>query len=519
MQGALDFGQERMHWSDYQRAIFSAVEDPDGGNLAVRARAGCGKTTVIAEAVRRMPRRARILVCAFNKEIREELARRLPLGVDVSTTHSLGLQALRRAQHSRLDKDRLKRVLLGLWPALDQGPWRTAAAKVVSRAKATLARTPEELDATVDVAGVCLEDLVPRARRTRHGLSPEQAAELRAELVDKAGQALVACAEDPGVHDFDDMLWMPVIHGWSPGQWDRVVVDEAQDLSAVQLELIASTLAPEGRLLVVGDDRQAIYRFRGADAQAFDALAQRFSCRILPLSITYRCPSAVVDLARKIVPDYEAGEGAPAGAVSHAESLKTSELRPGDFVLSRKNAPLVRHAIRSLAAGVPAAIAGRDLAKDLGTILGALSRRCGGDRERVLESIEEHYGRRLNEARTRDIDPGPIQDELDCLRALIDARPSLAEALELLDKLCAEKPGNVVLFSTVHRAKGLERDRVFLLMGTFRATFASTPSVEESDDAGRRREGRRGDAQEESNLLYVATTRAKKALVLVAGEG
>lgn len=510
VQGALDFSHERMRWSDYQRAIFAAVEDPDGGNLAVRARAGCGKTTVITEAVRRMPRRARILVCAFNKEIREELARRLPLGVDVLTTHSLGLKAIQRASRSRLDKDRLKRLLLEVWPALDAGPWRTAASKLIARAKATLARTPEELDATVDAAGLCLEDLVPRARRSRQGLSDEQAADLRAQLVESAGKVLVACAEDASVHDFDDMLWLPVVHGWSPGQWDWVVVDEAQDLSRVQLELIASAIAPEGRLMVVGDDRQAIYRFRGADHQAFDALAQRFSCRILPLSITYRCPSSVVDLARHLVPDYEAGDGAPEGAVTRAETLKVAELRPGDFVLSRKNAPLVRHAIQALAAGVPAAIAGRDLAKDLGAILSAMSRRHGGDRESVLVALLEHYGRRLREARLRDIDPGPIQDELDCLQSLIDARPSLAEAIELLDKLCAEKPGNTVLFSSVHRAKGLERDRVFLLMGTFRASFSA-----DCDE----RPGRRGDTHEEANLLYVATTRAKRSLVLVSGEG
>ena len=67
MQGALDFSRERYRWSDFQRAIFAAVEDPDGGNVAVRARAGTGKTTVICEAVRRMPRTGSTLVLAFIK--------------------------------------------------------------------------------------------------------------------------------------------------------------------------------------------------------------------------------------------------------------------------------------------------------------------------------------------------------------------------------------------------------------------------------------------------------------------
>lgn len=509
MQGALDFSRERYHWSDYQRAIFAAVEDPEGGNLAVRARAGTGKTTVIVEAVRRMPRTAKVLVLAFNTSIRDELQRKLPLGVDVLTTHGLGSRAIRRAVPStRLDKDRLKTMLREAFPAFDAAPWRTATGKLVARAKATLARTPEGLNAAIDGAGLCLEDLVPRARRSPYGLSDEQAAELRGQLVEHAGAALVRCAEETHSHDFDDMLWLPVIHGWSPGTWDRVVVDEAQDLSRVQLELIASTLAPGGRLMVVGDDRQAIYGFRGADSAAFDTLAQRFACQVLPLSITYRCPRSVVDLARKMVPDYEAGEGAPDGLVREAEMLDVTKLEAGDFVLSRKNAPLVRHAIRAIAAGIPAAIAGRDLAKDLGVILSGVSRRCGGDRDATIRTLVEHYQRRVAEAQAREMDTDLIRDELDCLLALLDARPTVAEAIDLLDRLCAERPDRVVLFSSVHKAKGLERDRVYILRGTFRATFTGLVDA---------RKG--ADAQAESNLLYVAATRAKRELILVAGEG
>lgn len=512
VQGALDFAPRTRLWqpSPLQEAIFAAVEDPEGGNLAVRARAGAGKTSTIVEAVRKM--RGKILVLAFNKDIREELAHRLPTSVDVLTTHSLGLRALRRAEpHSRIDGDRLKKMLRELYPAVDQAPWRAAIARLVARAKATLAQTPEALDLLVDETGTCLEDLVPRERRSRQGLSEEQAAELRAVLVERAGATLLRCAEDRSAHDFDDMLWMPVIHGWRPGQWDWVVVDEAQDLSRVQQELIASCLGPSSRLLVVGDDRQAIYRFRGADARAFDSLAERFNCRVLPLSITYRCPTKVVDLAKRLVPDYEVGEHAPEGEVVTLASLDVRHLQPGDFVISRKNAPLVRHAIKALAAGASVAIAGRDLAKDLGLILSGIARRCGGDRERTISTLTEHYDRRIREAALRELDPGPIQDERECLLTLLDAQPTVDGAVALLDKLCSERPGNVVLFSSVHRAKGLERDRVFLLIGTFRANLDGEVQVFRSS--------RRTDSAEELNLLYVAATRAKKTLCLVSGEG
>lgn len=511
VQGALEFDAPRVVLSHYQQAILSAVEDLDGGNLAVRARAGTGKSFVLCQAVRRMPRLARILVCAFNRDIAEELKRKMPVHVDVVTTHQLGLKALRRAfPHSRLAQDRVRDLLRSeaFYPASAQAPFRSAVGKLVARAMATLARAPHEIDALIDLCGLVMDDLVPSDRRPRGGLSSEQVAELRASLVEAAGRVLVTCGEDTSRHGFDEMLWLPVVHGLSPGQWDHVVVDECQDLSAVQLELIASCLAPEGRILVCGDDRQSLYAFRGADKRAFDRLVERFSCRVLPLSITYRCPSSVVELARKVVPDYEAAPAAVPGSIIERPTLPVAELAPGDFVLSRKNAPLVRQAIRALALGKPAAIAGRDLAKDLGGILRSLVARVGDDTAKVRTWLASKYQKRIAEAVERELDTQALEDEEACLQALLDATDVPSAAIDLLDKLCNEKPGNVILFSSVHRAKGLERQRVYVLTGTFRTPLANglpTP--------------KRCDPIDEENVWYVSITRAQSELVLVRGEG
>lgn len=513
VQGSLDFGGQRFVWSDLQRAIFEAVEDSDGGNLAVKARAGCAKTSSICEAVRHIPRRAKTLCVAFNKDIRDELARRLPLHVDVLTTHSLGLRALRKSHpHSLHRVDRVRDLLRGegFFPGPKAGPWRSAAGRLIDRAKATLAQGPADLDALIDDCGIVLEDLVPKERRPgRGGLSDEQSADLRAQLVDAVGRALLLCGEHPEEHDFSDMLWLPVVHGLPVGAWNWIVVDECQDLSRVQLELIASALAPGGRVLVVGDPAQAIYKFRGADSAAFDRLVARFGCRVLPLSVTYRCPRRVVALAQRIVPDFEAGPSAPEGIVREVEDLPVAELAPGDFVLSRKNAPLVRHAIRALAAGKPAAIAGRDLAKDLGLILRGAIDRQGDDRRRVIPWLVETYRERIRGLLARELDPAHLEDELSCLLALLDAQPTVSEAAALLDRLCAEKPGSVVTFSSVHRAKGLERERVYVLASTFRC-----PEIFGAHAAPIWR----GDAVEESCLAYVAITRTKRELVIVTSE-
>ena len=73
---------------------------------------------------------------------------------------------------------------------------------------------------------------------------------------------------------------------------------------------------------------------------------------------------------------------------------------------------------------------------------------------------------------------------------------SVANVLERIDELFADRASHdVIVFSSTHKAKGLERERVWMLVGTYR-----------------RRPG-----QEEENLYYVAATRARRTLHLVEG--
>ena len=67
-----------MNWSQYQKDIFSYVEDPTKGNLVVEAVAGSGKSVTLKEAVRRIPADKAVLVLAFNRHIRD------PLEVDLA---------------------------------------------------------------------------------------------------------------------------------------------------------------------------------------------------------------------------------------------------------------------------------------------------------------------------------------------------------------------------------------------------------------------------------------------------
>ena len=110
--------------------------------------------------------------------------------------------------------------------------------------------------------------------------------------------------------DFDDLLllWQaaladPVAGPVLRGMFDAVLVDEYQDVNAVQASIVR-LLQPDGKQLTcVGDDAQAIYGFRGADPAHLRLLAADYSgLEIVRLDRNYRSRQGVLDLANLIRP-------------------------------------------------------------------------------------------------------------------------------------------------------------------------------------------------------------------------
>ena len=104
---------------------------------------------------------------------------------------------------------------------------------------------------------------------------------------------------------FDDMLCLPHVHGWMPKKFDRVFVDEAQDLSASRISLATKCLNDHGRLCIVFDPQQAIYNWAGAVPGITDTVVKQYNTTNLPLSVSYRCPKRIVKLAQEINPNIE----------------------------------------------------------------------------------------------------------------------------------------------------------------------------------------------------------------------
>lgn len=510
-------------WSEQQQAIFAWFAGGQG-NLIVRARAGTGKTTTIIEALKHAPEQ-RILLAAFNKRIQVELQERISNpAVEALTLHGVGFAAVRRYwERLRVDSRGERALALAESVCGQQAPdpIKRLVAKLVTRARemAPLADTGDELEA---LAIEC--DLTPDDQWAADGWDLERICDLAVEAMEQAAD------EKPtrtGI-DFADMLFLPIRNRWLRPTYDLVIVDEAQDMTAVQLALARGVVKPGGRIAVVGDDRQAIYRFRGADSGALDRLKAELQADELGLTTTYRCGRAIVARAQRLVPDYRAAPDAPCGMVRELERAGLLDaVRPGDFVLSRTNAPLVAVALGLIRRGVRTKIEG----KDIGAGLTALVRQLATGKARdsmpaFLERLERWKDREQRRAEAAKLDGkiDEIADRYETMLALCDGVSGIRELEARLADVFADTggKGSQVVCSSVHRAKGLEAERVFVLADTLR------PSVQCEHCRHRHTFGPckcgcatyHPDAlaqREEENIEYVAVTRARAELVMVRG--
>jgi DNA helicase-2/ATP-dependent DNA helicase PcrA len=500
-------------WSEQQKAIFEWFAS-GSGNLVVRARAGTGKTTTILEAITHAPEH-KVLLAAFNKQIAEELQSRIAHpGAVAKTLHALGFAFVRQNWPKvRVDSKRkwaLAKAVLPSRGAPDAVV--TAIADLCARARETTPHVGEEYAELLAEANGNFEDEAVRGAR-KQPVSELCSLAIAAELdvphewedrgwdlyaiAEHALDAVLLAAERTDTIDFSDMIFLPIRNRWLRPSYDLVVVDEAQDMTTAQLELAVGACRKGGRVAVVGDDRQAIYGFRGADSNSIDRLKAELSATELGLTVTYRCPKSVVALAQKLVPDFQAADSAPEGEVlSMLRDDKAFDPQPGDFILSRTNAPLAGICLSLLkegkAAGLRKLVEKQKLAK-LADLWPALGKHI----EREASRLEGRVRRDEISQASADAQLEVLHDQREVLYALSDDLETTSELLSRLQELFSDNDlENTITCSTVHRAKGLESDRVYILKASLYTK------------AGELREGR-----EEENIRYVAITRSKRSLV------
>lgn len=490
------------------------------GSARVEAVAGAGKTTTLVQAVARTT--GSVAVCAYNKKIAKEIEGKIAEAVPgagnrvrVGTFHSHGFNAWRRhAPTVRLDDKKLAgcwATVAAAWDGMGDGPeiYKTFA-----------------MDAAAMARQVGIGALVPFADRRawldmidRHDLRqslPEETDGHEDAVTTGLRWACLLLRESNriarDVIDFDDMIYQPLLCNVRMWQNDWVLVDEAQDLNPVRRALAKKMLRPGGRAVFVGDPRQAIYGFTGADADSFERIAAEFATTDLPLTVTFRCPRTVAALANTYVGAIEAAPTAPEGVVRHmsGEEWQTDvvpTLTAGeDAILCRNTKPLVSMCYALIKAGVPARIEGRAIGEGLIKLAGRWKARTVRTLDgRLADYREREIAKHM--ARGNEAAADAVADKVDALRAMIEGmeptatvdalRARIREMFE--DSDGARRPA--VVLSTIHRSKGLEWHRVHWY-GSDR--FQPSPYARQA-----------WQLDQENNLMYVAATRAQRELYVV----
>jgi len=464
-------------WSPLQKDIFRDIAKGLGHTVVI-ARAGSGKTSTIVEGFRYLPRGKKTLMVAFNKSIADELKQRAPSYVDVMTLHSLGFRAIKQSFGADVVLENDKAMMLATeLVGEDHDLWelKISLCKCVSLCKGFLIDTPAKVGDLIDKFGIETFDLT------------------RETFIQFALKILAMCKAKKQVIDFDDMIWFPFVYRLNVGKFDIVFVDEAQDLNQAQIAMVLSACKMDGRIIAVGDPAQSIYQFRGADSEAIPNFIEKLKAKTLPLSVTYRCPRRVVSLAKEIVPDITAAPNAQDGTIHEIQADELLKLvKPGDFVLSRTNAPLIKYCLALLKAGIPANIQGRDIGANLLYFIKKSKAKTITEFTKYVVAWREQEVKRLLAEKK---DTMVAIDKAECLLNLCEGTLTIKDLKESIEKLFSDVDDSAkVVFSTTHKAKGLERDRVFVLAGTYR---------------------KGSGIAEENNLWYVAVTRAKSELFLV----
>ncbi len=490
--------------SAYQSAIFDAAMKGDS-HLAIEAVAGSGKSKTFVELSKLFPASLDVLFCAFNKHIADELSRKLPRTVSVKTIHALGFAAV--AKH-------LGKVKVDSYKYADL---------VSDKAIATIDQHPYECSDRLNDLTSVLSDMLRFCQSTLVNLDSESELQdvcshygvdvqgFDFSLLCESIREIISAGERLAIEnrkiDFIDMIYLPIKWDLSLPTYDRVLVDESQDLSKCQLEIVLKCCHKNTKVIAVGDRSQSLYGFAGADNASFQNIVDRLNAKQLPLSICYRCPTSHLDMARSIVPQIEAAPNAIEGSIHSCYDFQLVEkVQAGDFVLSRTTAPLVSQCIKMIGARVPAKVIGRDISKSLTKLVKDIAKQKGFIFSDFPEFVQSYSDKRLQKIQQKKNSESEAQSFTDKIEGILAAYEGFSDCSTVesfcksIESLFSDDKATVTL-CTVHRAKGLEGDRVFIL------NPEKMPLVWKNQQPW--------ELTQEMNLKYVALTRSKAYLCFV----
>jgi len=526
-----------------QREVALALQGP----VRVLAGAGTGKTRAVTHRIAYgvaagTYNPSQVLAVTFTTRAAGEMRTRLRSlgagGVQARTFHSA---ALRQARY--------------FWPRVYGGELPVLTESKLSMLGLAARRNRVDADPTTlrDLAGEVEWAKVSNVRPDDYA----QTARARGRTVGSHDPATVAhvfaayeeVKRDQGRMDMEDVLLCAAallaederVAAEVRRQYRWFVVDEFQDVSPIQASLLDLWLGGRDDLCVVGDPAQTIYSFAGANADYLRDFTKQFSgATSVELVRNYRSTPQVVDSANRLLAGTpsagvelrsQSEPGAPvdfgehADEVSEAESVAAQILRLRDdgvpmrevAVLFRINAQSEAFEEALAARSIPYVVRGAGRFFDRPEVRQAVTLIRGGARagETSGEGLVADVKAVLSGMQWTEQAPagrGNLRDRWESLQAIVSQAEDFARGeqatldafVDDLDRRAAEQHAPVaegVTLATLHAAKGLEWDHVFLCgvhEGTMPIVYAETPVA----------------VEEERRLLYVGMTRARRRLAV-----
>ena len=492
--------------SPYQEKIFDFIVHGNG-NAVISAKAGSGKTSTCVTAIKLIKPKNKVMFLAFNKSIAEELSQKLKdyPNVEVRTSHSLGFAIIRKNVEGEVELDEFK------YRRYIKSNISELTTIDVTLTKNQLYNYIESICALVDFARFNLAQTAEEVK----SLAVKYDVPIFFDECDVVIKVLEWGKTELNSIDYADMVWLPVELSMNARafQKDFIFIDECQDQSLMSIELFLKCFKRGTRFIAVGDEDQCINTFCGSSEEAFQYMKDYPKTSQFDLPICYRCPKTVVELAKTLVPDIECREDAPKGDI--IEKCWTSSLRSGDMVLCRSKAPLLKVYTKLLRKGIQCHIKGQDIGTNLKKLIEEVdieelntNLKSDGVFVRLYDNLFE-IRNKLMESKGLDYQDATLTnyitnsyDMIKALTVLAENYTTKTELLSHIDEIFDETREGVIL-STIHKAKGLEADNVYILCNSSMPSSLAKKEWEKNA---------------EQNLIYVAYTRAKKKLGFISEE-
>ena len=509
-----------MQPSIHQKRVIDWLQtDSDFSDAVVNSVAGSGKSTLLklaADAISASNVNVRdCLLLVFNKKNKTALVKKLDTRwqYSISTVHSAGYRVLKnylRVRRLEVEESKYRHLAKTL-------DWFNGSdskqAKVVSLSNFLK---------LFEFVRLTLSPLTPQALSE---LIEHYALDINKQHLDQISQRIeylfkvgMDSAASEARIDHTDMLWLPVV--WQVNQSPgfkyalRVMVDEAQDMSRLQLEFVLSLAHQRAKMLFVGDPAQSINGFCGADTDSFSNIQTRLQALEFTLPVCYRCPKTHIELINKLCPEIPIvpRENAPTGSIKVIQEwdlwseTKDSRIKPGDLVIARCSSSLIELHLKMIIKGIPCNLVGSSLQQDLLHLLEDIAEQTEFEYQKFAEFSQSYL--KFKQSIYQENDNGAIlllqlKDQIKAVEAIYKhfQSKSLSELASGIKQLFGSEDDEAVLLSTVHRAKGMESERVYI------AEPLTLPLIWESQKPWQE--------QQEQNLLYVALSRSTKDLFLI----